>query len=476
MKKSTVLLALGALCATTLHADNPAFDWPQFRGPNRDDVSKETGLLKEWPAGGPKKLWSFDKAGLGYSGFSVVAGRLYTLGIRDAQQTLLCLDDATGKEVWATPFGPDAKNYATAWGEGPRSTPTVDGDHVFALGPTGDLVCATAKDGKIVWQKNMSDLGGKTFGWGYAESPLIDGPKLVCTPGGSQGAIAALDKKTGAVIWQTKDFTDPAQYASLVPATINGTPQYVQLTMQSLVGIAAKDGKLLWRVEWPGRVAVIPTPIVRGNQVFATSGYTVGCRAITVAPDGTTNEVFRNDDLENHHGGVVLVGDYLYGHQASKGGHGPACLDWKTGAVKWQEKAKLGKGCITSAGGMLYLPRRKDRRVRAPRAQPRRMDRKRPLQARPANYQSQSQGRHLDAPGRVPWPPLPPRPGAHPLLRGEVGKSHPIARLRDCEISPASGTVGRLCQTPWHVPLLLAPGVSQKRPTAPRFADLFHSL
>jgi len=176
MKKSTVLLALGAFCATTLHADNPAFDWPQFRGPNRDDVSKETGLLKEWPASGPKKLWTFDKAGLGYSGFSVAAGRLYTLGIRDGQQTLLCLDAAAGKEIWATPFGPDAKNYNIGWGEGPRSSPTVDGDHVYALGPTGDLVCVAAKDGKIAWQKNMTEFGGKTFGWGYAESPLIDGP------------------------------------------------------------------------------------------------------------------------------------------------------------------------------------------------------------------------------------------------------------------------------------------------------------
>lgn len=355
MNKSTVLFTLGALCAATIYADNPAFDWPQFRGPNRDDVSKETGLLKEWPAGGPKKLWSFDKAGLGYSGFSVAGGHLYTLGIRDAQQTLICLDASTGKEVWATPFGPDAKSYNTGWGEGPRSTPTVDGDHIYALGPTGDLVCVVAKDGKIAWQKNMTDFGGKAFGWGYAESPLIDGPRLVCTPGGSKGAIVALDKKNGGVIWQSKDFTDTAQYASIVPATINGTPQYVQLTMQSLAGIAVKDGKVLWRTEWPGRTAVIPTPIVRGNQVFASSGYGVGCKAVIVAADGTTNEVFRSNDLENHHGGVVLVGDYLYGHSISKVSPGWTCLDWKTGAVKWQEKGKLGKGCITSAGGMLYL-------------------------------------------------------------------------------------------------------------------------
>src|SRR5262249_52240717 len=160
------------------------------------------GLLKTWPAGGPKTVWTFDKAGLGYSGFSIVGGHLYTQGIRDGKQTLLCLDAATGKELWATALGSTEGKYNTGWGEGPRSTPTVDGDLVFALGPTGDLICASTKDGKVDWQKNMSDFGGKTFGWGYAESPLVDGPKLVCTPGGSQGAVAALDKKTGKLLWQ----------------------------------------------------------------------------------------------------------------------------------------------------------------------------------------------------------------------------------------------------------------------------------
>ncbi len=338
--------------AATAGATAANFDWPTFRGAARDDISKETGLLKSWPPTGPKKLWSFDKAGMGYSGFAVAGGQLFTLGARDSQETLICIDAATGQERWATPFGPDNKSqYNVGWGEGPRSSPTVDGDRVYALGATGDLVCLSTRDGKVVWQKSMRELGGKSFGWGYSESPLIDGPKVVCTPGGPQGAIAALDKMTGAPVWQTREFTDTAQYSSLVPTTIHGKPQYVQLTMQSVAGIAAADGKLLWRADWPGRTAVIPTPIVRDNQVFATSGYGVGCKAITIAADGTTNEVFRNTDMENHHGGVVLVGDYLYGHSKA----GWTCLDWKTGAVKWQERSKLSKGSIHAAGGMLYL-------------------------------------------------------------------------------------------------------------------------
>lgn len=341
--------------ATLTSAARPGagFDWPTFRGATRDDVSKETGLLKSWPAGGPKKLWSYDKAGMGYSGFAIAGGHLYTLGSRDSQETLLCLDASTGQELWAQPFGPDNKSqYNVGWGEGPRSSPTAEGDRVYALGATGEIVCLAAKDGKKVWSRNMADFGGKPFGWGYAESPLVDGDKLVCTPGGSQGAIVALNKMTGATLWQTKDLTGTVQYSSLVPATIHGKPQYVQLLMESIAGVSAQDGKLLWRADWAGKTAVIPTPIVRGNQVFATSGYGAGCKAITITAEGRTDEVFRNNDLSNHHGGVVLVGDYIYGH-SDRGGW--ICMDWKTGDVKWKEARAVGKGSIHSADGMLYL-------------------------------------------------------------------------------------------------------------------------
>jgi outer membrane protein assembly factor BamB len=339
-------LALALTFTLTLPA--LALDWPGWRGPKRDDHQPETGLLQQWPEGGPKRLWMFQNAGMGYAGFSVVGGKLFTIGTRDDQEQLLAFDAATGKELWATPI---SGVFANRWGDGPRSTPTVDGDRVYALSGQGTLLCAQVADGKSLWTHSMRDLGGKTPGWGYTESPLVDGDKVVVTPGGPQGAIAAFDKKTGKVLWQSKDFTDGAQYSSLMPAKINKVPQYVQLTMQSVVGIASKDGSVVWRTEWPGKTAVIPTPIVRDNFVFVTSGYGVGCRLIEIGPNGPT-EVYRNENMINHHGGVVLVGEHLYGYSDKSGW---TCLDFKTGQPKWVENNKLKKGAIAYAGGRLYL-------------------------------------------------------------------------------------------------------------------------
>ncbi len=323
-----------------------AADWPQFRGPNRDDVSTETGLLKQWPAGGPKRAWLFENAGQGYSGFSVAAGKLFTIGTRDGKEILLALDATTGKELWAAPVGDVLSN---GWGDGPRGTPSVDGDHVYALSGTGNLVCAQAADGKVLWTKSMADLGGKRPGWGFTESPLVDGKLVLATPGGEKGTMAAFDKMTGAVVWQSADVTEGAQYSSIVPAVIGGKKQYVQLVMQTLFGVDAESGKLVWRTPWSGKTAVIPTPIVKGDEVFVSSGYGVGCMKVKVNGSEATN-VFFNKDLENHHGGVIRVGDYLYGH--SKGGW--TCMAFGDGSVKWVEKSALGKGAIACADGMLY--------------------------------------------------------------------------------------------------------------------------
>lgn len=339
------ILALVALSfITSSFAAN--FDWPQWRGPNRDDVSKETGLLKSWPAGGPKRVWLYTNGGNAYSGPAIVNGKLFTMGTRDNSEILLALDANTGKELWSASLGGVLDNN---WGGGPRSTPTVDGDKVFAMSGKGNLACVNIADGKIVWQKGMTSLGGKVPSWGYTESVLVDGDRVVCTPGGSKGALAALDKKTGEEIWRSTEFTDGAQYSSIVPAKINGTDTYVQLTMQSIVGIAPKDGKQLWKSPWPGRTAVIPTPVVRDNFVYVTSGYGVGCKQIKINPDNSVETVYENKVMKNHHGGVILVGDYLYGHAEP----GWTCQNFKTGEEVWNHRG-FAKGAVGYADGMLY--------------------------------------------------------------------------------------------------------------------------
>ena len=330
----------------TLSLPALAGDWPQWRGPNRDESSTETGLLKQWPASGPKRAWLFEKAGQGYSGFSVAAGKLFTLGTREGKEILLALDANTGKELWAEPVGEILGNN---WGDGPRGTPTVDADRVYALSGKGNLVCAAVATGKVLWAKSMQDFGGKTPGWGYTESPLVDGKLVLATPGGDKGTMAAFDKMTGALVWQSADITEGAQYSSIVPATINGKKQYVQLVMQTLFGVDAATGKVIWRSPWSGKTAVIPTPIVKGDEVFVSSGYGVGCKKVKIKGNEAT-DVFLNKDLENHHGGVILDGGYLYGHSKD----GWTCMSFADGSVKWKEKGALTKGAIGHADGMFY--------------------------------------------------------------------------------------------------------------------------
>jgi outer membrane protein assembly factor BamB len=338
--------AIALVALSTAHLSANDFDWPQWRGADRSDTSKETGLLKAWPAGGPKRVWLFENAGKGYSGPAIVKGKFFTIGTRGGSEILLILDANTGKELLTAKLGAVLDND---WGDGPRGTPTVDGDRVYALSGPGNLVCVQIADGKILWQIKMKDLGGERPNWGYAESVLVDGEQVVCTPGGSKGAIAALDKTTGKLLWQSKGFTEPAHYSSIVPARINDTPQYVQRTEKAIVGIAASDGKLLWETSFPGRTAVIPTPIVRGNEVYVTAGYGAGCKMVRIDPGSKVTTVYENKVMKNHHGGVILVGDYLYGH-----GDPPwVCQDFKTGEAVWQQRS-FGKGAIGYADGMLY--------------------------------------------------------------------------------------------------------------------------
>lgn len=342
MKTSILVSALLAV-----HSASLADDWPQWRGPARSDVSNEKDLLRHWTQE-PKRLWLFENAGHGYSGPAIAGGKLFTMGTRNGSEVLLALDTRTGKELWTASIG---EVYSNNWGDGPRGTPAVDGDHVYALGGQGALICARTADGQVVWRTTMQQFGGKTPGWGYTESVLVDGDKVVCTPGGSRGALVALDKKNGKLIWQSKEFTADAHYSSIVPAEINGARQYIQLTERALVGIDAANGKLLWETDFPGRTAVIPTPIHRDGYVYVTAGYSAGCKLVKIGPGNKVHEIYQNRVMKNHHGGVVLIGDHVYGHSD---GAGWVCQEFLTGKEVWNERRKLGKGAMSAADGMLY--------------------------------------------------------------------------------------------------------------------------
>jgi outer membrane protein assembly factor BamB len=342
-------LRLAALALALAHSAIAA-DWPQWRGADRKDHSPDVGLLKSWPKEGPKQLWIFKTAGLGYAGYSIVGNRLFTMGLRDGQEQLIAVNVENGTELWKANAG---EKYPNNWGDGPRMTPTVDGDRVYGIGGRGMLVCAQVQDGKILWQKSLvQDLGGHLQDWGYTESPLIIGDKILVTPGGGQGTMAALNKTTGSVVWQTKGLTDPAQYSSPILIQHTSGPQVVQVVTKSVFGLDPETGALLWKSDFPGRVAVIPTPIDGGNGlIYVTSGYGVGCKLVRIGADGKSVEtVYENKVMKNHHGGVVLVDGHVFGHSD---GAGWLCQSLKTGEEVWAFK-EFGKGAVHYADGMLY--------------------------------------------------------------------------------------------------------------------------
>jgi len=317
----------------------------------------EKGLLQDWPEGGPKKLWTVNDAGLGYSGVTVQAGSLYTMGAFDKKEMLLAYNSSSGKKLWEVHVGELLTN---GWGDGPRMSPTISNGKIYALGARGNLLCVLAKNGKLVWKKSLvDDLGGKVPGWGYTESVLVDEGKVICTPGGKDGAIAALDADSGRTIWRTKSFTDGAQYSSPISIIHQGKKQYVQLVMKNIVGIDPGNGSVLWKSTWPGKVAVIPTPIFSNGHVYVTSGYGVGCKLVKLGDNYPTN-VYENKVMKNHHGGVIKVGEHLYGYSD---GVGWACQDFKTGELIWNEKKALGKGAIAYADNRLYCQGEGDGRL-----------------------------------------------------------------------------------------------------------------
>jgi outer membrane protein assembly factor BamB len=354
MKRSANYVALLLLSLlTSPWAKGAGSDWPQWQGPQRDGVSSETGLLTSWPAQGPPLVWKANHVGAGYSGVAIANGRIFTMGDETDGSLIYALSERDGKPIWEAKLGKAGGGNGYP---GTRCTPTVDGELVYALGQFGDLVCVEAATGKERWRKNLgSDFRGAVPEWGYAESPLVDGEKVICTPGGADGAIIALNKSTGAEVWRTKEFKDNAAYASLIMAEIAGQRQYIQLTDASVVGVASADGKVLWRASRPGRVAVIDTPIFYDNCVYVTSEYGVGCNLFRISANAgqlKAEQVYANKVMVSHHGGVVRAGEYLYGYSAGKGW---VCQEFKTGKSVWAEKDKLGKGSILAADGHLYL-------------------------------------------------------------------------------------------------------------------------
>lgn len=345
-------VVLGLLVAATACAWGG--DWPQWRGEKRDGHSTDKGLLKEWPKGGPKLLWTAKGIGGGFSSVSVAQDRIFTMGDGADSSYVYAMNEKDGKQVWAAKVG---RTEGGGGYPGPRCTPTVDRDVVIALGQHGDLVCLETKTGQENWRKSMQkDFSGRMMsGWGYAESPLVDGERVVCTPGGKDGAMVALDRKTGKELWRCKEFQDQAAYSSIVIAEIGGVRQYVQLTGSSVVGVGPNDGRLLWQAARRGQTAVVPTPIVHQDHVYVTSGYGVGCNLFKISESGdkfSPEEVYANKVMVNHHGGVVRVGDYVYGYSDGKGW---TCQEFKSGDSVWAERRALGKGAIAYADGLLYL-------------------------------------------------------------------------------------------------------------------------
>ncbi len=334
-----------------------AADWPQWRGPNRDGISKETGLIKEWPKEGPKLLWQVTDVGDGYSTPAIVGGRIYVLSNKGNDNEFIQARDVTdGKEIWSTRLGkvgnPNQQpNYAAA-----RSTPTVEGDVVYALGSDGDLACLEIDKGTVRWQKNLrAEFKGKPGTWAYSESPLIEADSLVCTPGGVEATLVALNKKTGETIWKCPlPEGDEAAYASAILVEAAGARQVVQLLQKGLVGVDARTGKFLWRYSKPvSRFnANIPTPVAGDGFVYAGSAGTGGGAVKLKASEGgvEAEQVYFDAKMPAAIGGAVKIGDYLYGTT----GQAMMCIEFASGNVKWQERA-LGAAAICYADGRLYL-------------------------------------------------------------------------------------------------------------------------
>jgi outer membrane protein assembly factor BamB len=341
------VVALAVAAGITLRAA----DWPQWQGPDRTGMSKETGLLKQWPANGPSVVWSSPNLGNGYGSVSVAGERIYLQGMSGGKSMVFALNRADGKGVWSKALGSAETNDQ---GPGPRGTPTVDGDRLYVLTENGDLACLKT-DGTAVWQRNiLKDFGGRQLRWLISESPLVDGANVIVSPGGPGAGMVKLDKMTGKTVWQSKNLSEPAGYSSAIIAEVGGVRTYLTFTADAGVGVRASDGKLMFR--YPNAAngtANITTPIFFDNKAFFTSAYGTGGGLVDLTEQNgevKAKEVYFTRNMKNHHGGVVLFDGYLYGFDDTI----LTCLKFATGERMWRDRS-VGKGSLTFAEGNLYI-------------------------------------------------------------------------------------------------------------------------
>jgi outer membrane protein assembly factor BamB len=350
IRRSALFAGLAALLAGASVTIQALDDWPQWRGPRRDGVSAERGLLKAWPESGPPLAWKATGAGQGYSSFAVAGGRLYTLGAREDREHVVAFDVASGKRVWDAPHG---QRFSNDRGDGPRGTPTVDGTRVYAFGASGDLTALEAASGKVAWTVNViRDFGGQNITWGLSESPLIVGDRIIVSPGGPGSSVVALNKADGKLIWKTE--ADRAGYSSAVLHELGGIREAIVFTGQRALGVNIANGRVLWSYDRvANRVANIATPIVRGDHVFLSSDYGTGAALLRLTAAGggiTAQEVYFTREMRNHHASSVLVGDHLYGFSSAI----LTAMRFDNGEVAWRDRS-VGKGSLVHADDRLYL-------------------------------------------------------------------------------------------------------------------------
>lgn len=324
-----------------------AADWPQWRGPNRDGISSETGLLASWPSSGPRLVWRATGLGEGYASMAVVRGRIYTQGQRGAQQFVIALDAKTGSALWEV--ATTGRAFRESRGNGPRGTPTVDGDRLYVMAADGTVASIDAATGKIIWSQNVvQKYGGSVIPWAMSESPLVDGNRLIVMPGGRGASLVSLNKADGTLQWKAGD--DQAGYSSAVIADVEGVRQVVALTGEGALGVRVDTGQVLWRyTKVSNSTANIPTPIVHDGHVFVSTNYDTGGALLKLSASGAT-EVYFTRGMQNHYSTSVLVGDVLYGFSDSI----LTAMRFRTGQVLWRHRS-VGKGSLIYANKFLYV-------------------------------------------------------------------------------------------------------------------------